>query len=105
QLVQRKIFTPLGMSNSGFVRSVQADDLPKGYNFKIDNDTFSLSAQPLWKWTPAYNAAGGIVATPADLMRWLHYNMGMLPPHGNDLINRHLLGEIFEPGCFNRKSD
>jgi len=103
-LIRDRIFAPLGMAQSGFLAGADGIDrnaIPTGWN-RVDG---RFVAQPLWRWLPAYDAAGGIVATPRDLMQWLLYNMGLFEATqggaANDLTRRQLLGETTGAEQFN----
>jgi D-alanyl-D-alanine-carboxypeptidase/D-alanyl-D-alanine-endopeptidase len=75
QLVQQTIFSPLSM-NAAFFSDVFIDQLPLGYDYSSPG-SFSATA-PGWPLFPAYNGAGGIVASPNDMAQWLLFNMGLL---------------------------
>lgn len=70
------IFDPLDMS-AQFFEEVRLDTLPQAYQF--EGHAYKGIANPGWEWFPAYNAAGGVVASPSDMMTWLQFNMGLLP--------------------------
>jgi serine-type D-Ala-D-Ala carboxypeptidase/endopeptidase len=75
ELVQQSIFSPLSM-NAAFFGEVFIDRLAIGYNYSSP-DSFSATA-PGWPLFPAYHGAGGIVASPNDMVQWLLFNMGLL---------------------------
>lgn len=75
QLIQVNVLEPLGFSSATTMYSSDlVSQLPQGY--KADGDP----GGPGWPVFPAYFGAGGLVTTPADLMIWLRYNMGLTGP-------------------------
>lgn len=75
QIVVDLIFEPLGLS-AQFFDEVRLDTLPQGYYF--NGQSYDSVAAPGWPQFPAYNGAGGIVASPDDMMTWLEFNMGLI---------------------------
>lgn len=73
-LVSENLFTPLGMSST-FFEDVRLDQLPLGYEY---SGTEYAATSPGWPAFPAYNGAGGVVASANDMMQWLQFNMGLL---------------------------
>ncbi|MFN0053393.1 MAG: serine hydrolase domain-containing protein [Planctomycetales bacterium] len=65
QLYQREVFTPLHLWNTHFYTSSDIGTLPQG-------ETDSSIVNATW---PAYDGAGGIVSSPADMLAWLQFNM------------------------------
>ncbi|WP_029004234.1 serine hydrolase domain-containing protein [Azorhizobium doebereinerae] len=76
QIVVDLIFEPLGLS-AQFFDEVRLDTLPRGYFY--NGQTYNSIAAPGWPQFTAYNAAGGIVATPDDMLKWLCFNMSFEP--------------------------
>ncbi|KAB0267675.1 serine hydrolase domain-containing protein [Microvirga brassicacearum] len=67
------IFDRLSMS-SKFFDEVRINHLPRGFDY---SQNVASPVQPGWPFFPAYNGAGGIVASPNDMMTWLRFNMGL----------------------------
>ena len=74
EIVIDLIFEPLELS-AQFFDEVRLDTLPQGYYFS--GQSYQSAAAPGWPQFPAYHAAGGIVASPADMQVWLQFNMGL----------------------------
>lgn len=72
-LVRDNIFTPLGLS-AAFFADIRIDQLPLGYDYK---GTEPQPSDPGWEFFPAYDGAGGIVASANGMMTWLKFNMGL----------------------------
>jgi D-alanyl-D-alanine-carboxypeptidase/D-alanyl-D-alanine-endopeptidase len=77
RLMHENVFGPLGISATYFDAASLAE-LPLGFNYNyVGSPTYS-AAQPGWVFFPAYFGAGGIVATPNDMLQWLLFNMGIV---------------------------
>lgn len=76
QLIQDNVLQPLGFSSATmmFPTPPPLSQLPQGY--KADGSP----GGPGWGTFPAYFGAGGLITTPADLMIWLRFNMGLTGP-------------------------
>jgi len=79
RLINSEIFMPLGMQ-SKFFDQVPLDLLPLGYAYNYTRSPVYTAVSPGWPLFPAYYGAGGIVASPTDVFRWLQFNMCMLGP-------------------------
>lgn len=75
--MRRDVFAPLGMQSS-FFNEASLATLPQGYNYGSGGASGPWAVGPGWPLFPAYFGAGGIVATAADMMQWLQFNMGIL---------------------------
>lgn len=71
-LMSEAILSKLGMSATHFYTPADNASLPIG--IVGTNGGRGLPHNNTW---PAYNGAGGIVTTPADMMTWLLFNMGV----------------------------
>lgn len=76
ELMHDYVFAPLGMKNSSYFGRTDIGRLPLGYVYA--DQTSYAPTRPGWASFPAYNGAGGVVTTPADMMAWLQFNMGIL---------------------------
>ncbi|PNG26515.1 serine hydrolase domain-containing protein [Methylocella silvestris] len=78
-LVAAKLFKPLGL-NCCFFDWASLEHLPLGYNYdySIEPKPPFSAATPGWPLFPAYFGAGGIVASTADILQWLLFNMGLV---------------------------
>ncbi len=74
QLMTENVFSPLDIY-AIFFDNIRLNRLPLGYAYSGSSPS---PAQPGWELFPAYNGAGGIVATPNDMMQWLKFNMGLI---------------------------
>ncbi|SFK74081.1 serine hydrolase domain-containing protein [Methylocapsa palsarum] len=81
-LMAHNIFGPLGLSASFFDEASLAG-LPLGFNYNTTLSPTYQAVAPGWPFFPAYFGAGGIVATPNDMLTWLLFNMGVLQ---NDIL-------------------
>jgi len=77
RLMRENVFGPLGISATYFDDASLAE-LPLGYNYNYGSSPAYSTAQPGWVFFPAYFGAGGIVATPNDMLQWLRFNMGIV---------------------------
>ena len=86
-LVQQKIFAPLGMDNSSaYVSSYSPGTLPVGYatgNGKAVPYNFTKTDETM-------HAAGGIYSSAEDLAGWILYNLG----DGSPLLSSSSLDEV-----------
>lgn len=71
-LVSATISRPLGMASTRVFDQIPTNLLPRGYN------PLGQPAGPGWPEFPAYYGAAGLVSTPADMMSYLQFNMGMM---------------------------
>ncbi len=76
ELMHKYVFAPLGMTRSTYFGRADIARLPLGYIYS--GETSYAPTRPGWPGFPAYNGAGGVVTTPADMMTWLQYNMGIV---------------------------
>ncbi|MGV2978640.1 serine hydrolase domain-containing protein [Camelimonas sp. ID_303_24] len=74
QLMTGNVFSPLDIY-AIFFDNIRLNRLPLGYEY---SGASCSPAQPGWELFPAYNGAGGVVATPNDMMQWLKFNMGLI---------------------------
>jgi len=88
-LVAENLFAPLGMSST-FFEDVRLDRLPLGYEY---SGTEYAAVSAGWPGFPAYNGAGGVVASANDMMQWLKFNMGLV---ANDKLTP-LLSKLQSP--------
>ncbi|MFN0205218.1 MAG: serine hydrolase domain-containing protein [Planctomycetota bacterium] len=67
EYVMEHLFTPAGMKSSGFLRTpgVDASRVARGYEGKI---SYGPGEQGWYSW--GLRAAGGVLSTTGDLMRW-----------------------------------
>jgi D-alanyl-D-alanine-carboxypeptidase/D-alanyl-D-alanine-endopeptidase len=80
RLLKDDITDPLGLHDTKLFSEVPMTRLPLG----VSGCQFVSSG---WPEFFAYLGAGGLVSTPVDMMRWLLFNMGMMPEAGlNDLL-------------------
>lgn len=75
ELMHKYVFKPLGMTETTYFGRTDIARLPLGYTYS--SQTAYAPARPGWPGFPAYNGAGGVVSTPADMQTWLRYNMGI----------------------------
>jgi serine-type D-Ala-D-Ala carboxypeptidase/endopeptidase len=77
--IREYIFDPLGLE-AKFFTEVSLADFPLGYNcsYVTSNIPTYTATSPGSPFFPAYFGAGGIVATPKDMFRWLLFNMGAI---------------------------
>ncbi|ACK50572.1 beta-lactamase [Methylocella silvestris BL2] len=80
-LVAETLFQPLGMK-SCFFDWASLERLPQGFNYDYSVKPNFSAVTPGWPLFPAYFGAGGIVASAADMLQWLLFNMGLI---SNDL--------------------
>ena len=76
QLMKDLIFQPVGISPK-FFGEASLKTLPLGYYYDYREKTVFSPAAPGWPLFPAYNGAGGVVASGREMMRWLQFNMGV----------------------------
>jgi D-alanyl-D-alanine-carboxypeptidase/D-alanyl-D-alanine-endopeptidase len=69
------ILQPLQMHMTRMLLDVPGQELPLGLSSQTGDAVVVPSTGPQF---PAYNGAGGLVSTPADMMRWLKFNMGLI---------------------------
>lgn len=81
-LMAHNIFGPLRLSATFFDEASLAG-LPLGFNYNYTQSPAYQAVAPGWPFFPAYFGAGGIVATPNDMLTWLLFNMGILQ---NDVL-------------------
>jgi D-alanyl-D-alanine-carboxypeptidase/D-alanyl-D-alanine-endopeptidase len=70
------VFAPLDIAASYF-NGASLAQLPLGYDYDYRQNPSYSSANPGWVFFPAYFGAGGIVATPHEMFKWLLFNMGI----------------------------
>ena len=75
-LVQSRIFAPLGMKST-FFSDVSLAQLPLGYEYDYQQSPVYEGIAPGFEFLPAYNGASGVVASANDMMQWLLFNMGI----------------------------
>jgi CubicO group peptidase (beta-lactamase class C family) len=75
-LMHSNIFAPLGMKST-FFDAVSLARLPLGYDYDYQQSPVFAAIAPGWNFFPAYFGAGGIVASPNDMLQWLMFNMGI----------------------------
>jgi D-alanyl-D-alanine-carboxypeptidase/D-alanyl-D-alanine-endopeptidase len=73
--MREHVFRPLGL-NATFFNQISLGELPLGFHHQPESRGYWPKApgHPLF---PAYFAAGGVIATPDDLFKWLLFNMGI----------------------------
>jgi serine-type D-Ala-D-Ala carboxypeptidase/endopeptidase len=74
--MRQHVFRPLGLSAT-FFNQISLAELPLGYHYEPGPGGRRPIApgHPLF---PAYFGAGGIIATPDDMFKWLLFNMGIM---------------------------
>jgi CubicO group peptidase (beta-lactamase class C family) len=77
RLMHSNLLDPLGMQSYYFNRTPIAS-LPLGYQYDYDSKPPYSPIAPGWVLFPAYYGAGGLVASPRDMLRWLLFNMGVV---------------------------
>jgi D-alanyl-D-alanine-carboxypeptidase/D-alanyl-D-alanine-endopeptidase len=75
--MRTNIFEPLGIDPI-FFNDASLTELPLGFGYDYTQDPPYSATAPGWAFFPAYYGAGGIVATPDDMLRWLLFNMGIV---------------------------
>jgi D-alanyl-D-alanine-carboxypeptidase/D-alanyl-D-alanine-endopeptidase len=74
-LLLAEVIQPLGLSASTMMFPFPAPlALPRGFNGE------GQQVGPGSRSFPAYYGAGGLVSTPADLLTWMRFNMGLTGP-------------------------
>jgi len=84
-LLATVVLTPLGMNSTHAFDPVNDPPLlPKAYERdSMGKIAVALDHNTSW---PAFIGAGGIVSTPADMLIYLEYNLGLLDTPLNDLL-------------------
>ena len=85
--MKAQLFDACGMSEqtTGFAGSNESYFIPRGYNCHNFQPATHPSPVPAgWRLFPAYEPAGGIMASGQGMMQWLLANMNYLPPNPND---------------------
>lgn len=68
------LFEPLGLSHSAYgANEVMTRRFAVGHNARADT---SLAVASQWKDCRAHNPGGGVVSSPADLLRWARFHLG-----------------------------
>lgn len=75
--MREHVFEPLGIPATYF-NSASLAQLPLGFNYNYQESPAYSASPPGWVFFPAYFGAGGIVATPNDMLQWLLFNMGIV---------------------------
>lgn len=76
QLMKSKVFDALDM-RSRYFDATSLARLPLGYEYAYGQSPVFAPIAPGWAFFPAYYGAGGIVASPNDMLQWLLFNMGI----------------------------
>jgi serine-type D-Ala-D-Ala carboxypeptidase/endopeptidase len=78
--MREHVFRPLGL-NATFFNQISLAELPLGFHYEPQARGYWAIApgHPLF---PAYFGAGGIIATPDDMLKWLLFNMGITQEEG-----------------------
>lgn len=94
-LVQRRIFDPLGMVNSGFsVHTMQqAPDFSRGYR---KNKTKTVT-MPYYEQNEALGPAGAIISNVEDLSRWLLLHLNGGRQAGTQLVSQGQIAQMHAP--------
>ena len=74
-LMSKRVLDPLGMADTFFFDDLSISEFALGYSYYTSPQT---AVGPGWPGLSAYNAAGGMVSTPNDMLTWLRYNMGLI---------------------------
>jgi len=77
RLIRSNLLDPLGMQSCYFSQTPIAS-LPLGYQYNYESKPPYWKIAPGWSLFPAYYGAGGLVASPSDMLRWLLFNMGVV---------------------------
>ncbi len=74
-LMEKYVFSPLGLGGTTYFGRTDLASLPLGFVYAGGRSP--RPAAPGGAYFPAYNGAGGIVTTPNDMLAWLVFNMGI----------------------------
>lgn len=90
------LFEPLGLSHSAFAANdVMTRRFAVGHNAGPDGSPAVVSQ---WKYGRANNPGGGVVSSPADLLRWARFHLGDGRAEGGErLLPAELLWRMREP--------
>jgi D-alanyl-D-alanine-carboxypeptidase/D-alanyl-D-alanine-endopeptidase len=83
--MRERMFKPLGLTAT-FFDEVSLARLPLGFYYDYAQSPAYTAQRAGWPFFPAYNGAGGIVASPNDMFQWLLFNMGLVKDK-NDLTS------------------
>jgi D-alanyl-D-alanine-carboxypeptidase/D-alanyl-D-alanine-endopeptidase len=75
--IREHIFDRLFLHGATFFDEVSLIDLPLGFHYESWPASAYTAMQPGHALFPAHFGAGGIVATPNDMLKWLLFNMGI----------------------------
>lgn len=90
QLLQQRLFTPLGMTRSGPSSATLMED--RDYSFSHNIDGSVMPAENV----DAFSGAGAIVSTGNDIVKWMQMLLARGSYDGRQILKPATVAEIFE---------
>ncbi len=105
QLLQEKLFNPLGMQNTicSFKRYLEREDRASFYALMDDHSLVHIPDQaPFLPKVDQYRAAGGIHSTATDIAKWLAFHMNEGKVGKRQLLSKKQLRKLHCPQVYMR---
>jgi len=97
EFVRAKIFTPLGMTTTGFTIAEMTQHPDHGIPYKEKRDSFELYKIPFYEDTEGIAPAGAIISNIDDLSHWLIALMNEGKYNGKQVLPANVLKATLQP--------